>query len=119
MNKNIWKMSLTTAFAVAMCATGSLAQTTSGTGTTAKGKELASKTVDKVTCAEFNGFDESFKPKVIAWAAGYRQGQKQPDAVAIDIDGVEKVTPIIVEECRKAPTATLWSKIDAEMKKVF
>lgn len=95
------------------------AETSSGKSADKNQEKLASKPLEKVTCEEFNGFEDTFKPKVVAWAAGYKQGQKKPDVVAIDIAGVEKVTPLIAEECRKAPAASLWSKIDGELKKLF
>ncbi|KQQ14217.1 acid-resistance protein [Methylobacterium sp. Leaf123] len=95
------------------------AEAPSGKDSDTSAGKLSGKTLEKVTCEEFNGLDETFKPKVIAWAAGYKQGQKKPDAVAIDIAGTEKVTPFVVEECRKTPSASLWSKIDQELKKIF
>ncbi|QIJ76074.1 acid-activated periplasmic chaperone HdeA [Methylobacterium sp. NI91] len=114
MRTGSWTTYLLPAIAVVFSAGLVQAETSSG-----KSAELASKPLEKVTCEEFNGFEDTFKPKVIAWAAGYKQGQKKPDVVAIDIAGVEKVTPLIAEECRKAPSASLWSKIDGELKKVF
>ncbi|WP_246753381.1 acid-activated periplasmic chaperone HdeA [Methylorubrum sp. DB1722] len=110
---------LLTAAAIALSVSVAHAETASGKSSDTKSGKLSGKMLDKVTCEEFNGLDETFKPKVIAWAAGYRQGQKKPDAVAIDIDGIEKVTPFVAEKCRKAPSASLWSKIDGEMKKIF
>ena len=100
------------------------AQSTS-TGTTgarspgsAKVNELAKKPVADVTCEEFNAIEDTFKPNVIAWAAGYRQGQKKPDAVAVDIQGVDQITPVVVDACAKAPTSSFWSKVDNELKKL-
>lgn len=80
---------------------------------------LAKKKVDKISCEDFNGLDETFKPTVIAWAAGYRQGETKPDSVAVDISGIEKVMPFVVEACKKEPKASFWDKADAELKKVF
>ena len=81
--------------------------------------KIAKKDLSKVTCEEFNGLDDSFKPKVIAWAVGFGQGKKKPEAVEIDVDGVEKITPFVIEACAKAPKESFWSKVDDEMKKVF
>lgn len=81
--------------------------------------KIQKKALDKVTCEEFNGLDESFKPKVIAWAAGYGLGQKKPDVVEMDIDGVEKITPFVIDACAKAPKESFWSKVETELKKEF
>lgn len=113
------KTYLLSAIAIVLSAGLVQAETSSGKSTDKNQEKLASKPLEKVTCEEFNGFEDTFKPKVVAWAAGYKQGQKKPDVVAIDIAGVEKVTPLVAEECRKAPTASLWSKIDGELKKIF
>jgi acid stress chaperone HdeA len=81
--------------------------------------DLAKKKVDQITCEDFNGLNETFKPTLIAWAAGFRKGDTKPDKVAVDIDGIEKVTPFAVAACKSEPKASFWGKIDAEMKKVF
>jgi len=114
----------TLAIAFALGITIGLAQAQTGTpsgtgGAPAKRTEMSKKPIEKVTCEEFNGLEDTFKPKVIAWAAGYKEGQKKPDVVAIDIDGVDRVTPFIVDECKKAPQASFWSKVDSEFKKAF
>lgn len=119
MRTGSWTTYLLPAIAVVLSAGLVQAETSSGKSADKNQEKLASKPLEKVTCEEFNGFEDTFKPKVVAWAAGYKQGQKKPDVVAIDIAGVEKVTPLIAEECRKAPSASLWSKIDGELKKVF
>lgn len=109
--------------ALALSVGAGQAQSTS-TGTTgarsgsAKVTELAKKPVADVTCEEFNAIEDTFKPNVIAWAAGYRQGQKKPDAVAVDIQGVDQITPVVVDACAKAPTSSFWSKVDSELKKL-
>lgn len=81
--------------------------------------DLAKKKVEEITCEDFIGLDESFKPTVVAWAAGFRQGDTKPDKVVVDIDGIEKVTPIVVAACESEPKASFWGKVDAELKKIF
>jgi len=92
---------------------------TTGAKTPAKAADIAKKPMANVTCEEFNALDESFKPNVVAWAAGYQQGQKKPEAVAIDVQGVARITPVVVDECTKAPSASFWSKVEGELKKNF
>lgn len=116
------KTSLAAAFVIVTAISIGHAQTspsaTTGTAT-AKSKELPKKPIDKVTCEDFNALEDTFKPRVIAWAAGYQQGQKKPDVVVMDMAGVEKIAPVVIGECTRSPSASFWSKVDAELKKVF
>lgn len=82
-------------------------------------EEMAKKKITEVTCEDFNGLSASFKPTVIAWAEGFRQGSRKPDDVVLNIDGIEKVTPFVVDACQKDPKASFWSKAEAELKKIF
>lgn len=81
--------------------------------------EMAKKKVAELTCEDFLGLDASFQPTVIAWAEGFRQGAKKPDDVVLNVDGIEKVTPVVVEACKMDPKASFWSKAEAELKKIF
>jgi acid stress chaperone HdeA len=75
------------------------------------------KPVAKWTCAEFVGVDDQFKPKVVYWATAYAKGGK-PEGSMIDIEGTEKVTPILIDECAKAPQASFWQKLKGAWAKV-
>ena len=75
------------------------------------------KPVSKWTCAEFIGVDDQFKPKVIYAATAYSKAGK-PEASVIDIDGTEKVTPIVIDECARAPQASFWQKLKGAWAKV-
>ena len=75
------------------------------------------KPVAKWTCAEFIGVDDQFKPKVVYWATAYAKGGK-PEGSMIDIEGTEKVTPILIDECAKAPQASFWQKLKGAWAKV-
>lgn len=77
----------------------------------------AKKPISKMTCEEFVGLDESFQPKAVYWAVAYGHNG-QPEAEAMEVDGVEKVVPFVVEECKKAPKETFWQKVQAEWKKM-
>ena len=101
-------------------ALGQAQSTSTGTSTaksSAKAADIAKKPLASVTCEEFNALDETFKPTIVAWAAGYRQGEKKPDVVALDVRGIEQITPVVVDECKKAPTTSFWSRVEAELKK--
>jgi len=77
----------------------------------------AKKPLGKMTCEEFLVLEDTFRPKVVYWAAAYGKGGK-PEAAVLDVEGTEKVVPIIVEECKKAPKASFWQKLKAEVKKL-
>ena len=50
-------------------------------------------------------------------ATAYAKGGK-PEASVTDIEGTEKVTPMIIDECTKAPQASFWQKLKAGWKKI-
>ncbi len=64
----------------------------------------------KMTCDEFVMLDDVVKPKVVYWAEGFNRKGKLVDAV-VDIDATDKLVPIVVTECEKAPKATFWQTI--------
>ena len=72
------------------------------------------KSIDKVTCEEFPGLDETYQPTYVAWAWGYDQGQSSPGSAVVDVQGVEQVTPYVVAECQKDPKASFWSKVKSK-----
>jgi acid stress chaperone HdeA len=77
----------------------------------------AKKPLTKMTCEDFVGMDESFQPKAVYWAVAY--GSKgQPEAEAVEVDGIETLTPFVVEECKKAPKEPFWQKVKAEWAKM-
>ena len=82
------------------------------------------KPVTEWTCADFVGVEDDFKPKLIYWATAYSKAGK-PEVATINIEGTEKVIPIITEDCKKTPQASFWQmlkdgwrKVEAEMKKI-
>ncbi|HEY6645333.1 HdeA/HdeB family chaperone [Povalibacter sp.] len=77
----------------------------------------AKKSMDKVTCEEFLGLDETYQPMYVAWAWGYNYGQSDPTAAWVDVDGVKEITPYVVTECEKEPKASFWSKVKSKFHK--
>lgn len=82
------------------------------------------KPLAKWNCADFLGVEDDFKPKLVYWATAYSKAGK-PEAATINIEGTEKVIPIITEDCKKIPQASFWQKlkdgwrrVEAEMKKI-
>jgi LysM repeat protein len=77
----------------------------------------AKKPLAKMTCEDFVGMDESFQPKAVYWAVAY--GSKgQPEAEAAEVDGIETLTPVVVQECKKAPKESFWQKVKGEWEKM-
>ncbi|WP_444919456.1 acid-activated periplasmic chaperone HdeA [Microbulbifer sp. CnH-101-G] len=69
------------------------------------------------TCADFLAIDDEFKPKAVYWAAAYsKRGKEEGDM--LDIDGTEKVTPMIITACTKAPKESFWTKFKDEWHKM-
>jgi len=75
------------------------------------------KPLGKMTCEDFLGFEESFKPKVVYWAVAYGQGGK-PESAGVHVEGIEKMIPVIIDGCKKAPKESFWEKVKAEVKKL-
>jgi len=77
----------------------------------------AKKSLGKMTCEDFLGFEDSFKPKVVYWAVAYGQGGK-PQSAGVHVEGIEKMIPVLIDGCKKAPKESFWEKIKAEVKKL-
>jgi acid stress chaperone HdeA len=77
----------------------------------------AKKPLGKMTCEDFLGFEDSFKPKVVYWAVAYGQGGK-PESAGVHVEGIEKMIPVLIDGCKKAPKESFWEKIKAEVKKL-
>ncbi len=75
------------------------------------------KPLGKMTCADFLGFEDSFKPKVVYWAVARGQGGK-PESAGVNVAGIEKMIPVLIDACKKAPQESFWQKVKAEVKKL-
>jgi acid stress chaperone HdeA len=77
----------------------------------------AKKPLAKMTCEDFIGFEESFRPKVVYWAVAYGQGGK-PESAGVHVAGIEQMIPVLIEGCKKAPKESFWEKVKAEVRKL-
>ena len=75
------------------------------------------KPMSKWTCEEFLAVDEQFQPKVIYWSSAQSRAGK-PAGSTVDIEGAEKVIPMVVDDCKKAPQESFWSKLKGAWKRV-
>lgn len=72
----------------------------------------------KMTCEDFIALDEVSKPKLVYWAEGFNRKGKPDDAV-FDVDTTDRLVPVLVEVCTKAPKESFWKKAKEEFKKIF
>ncbi len=75
------------------------------------------KPVKSWTCEDFLALDESFKPTAIGFAEALNKKDKPEDAV-LDVDGTEKVIPLVIEACKQNPKESFAQKVKSEWKKV-
>lgn len=68
------------------------------------------KHIEKITCRAFNALDESFKPEAIGYAVDYGKRAKPKD-LDVDVAGVERITPVVIETCKARPQETLLQRI--------
>jgi acid stress chaperone HdeA len=76
------------------------------------------KPITKWTCEEFVAIGEEFKPKAIYWASAHAKGGKKHKSTVLNIEGTEKVIPIVIDECTQQPKATFWDKLNNAWHKV-
>jgi acid stress chaperone HdeA len=79
--------------------------------------ESGKKPLGKMTCEDFLVLDDTVKPKVVYWAVAYARGGK-PQAAVLDIEGTDKITPLLIQECTAKPKDSFWKKVKAEVKKL-
>ena len=80
--------------------------------TTTTERLKAGKDVEKITCKQFNALEESFKPQAVAYAVEYTTKGKVKDPM-IDVAGTERVTPVVIRECKTRTSEPLLARIKA------
>jgi acid stress chaperone HdeA len=75
------------------------------------------KPVNSWTCEDFLAVDESFQPTAVAFAEALNAKNKPEDAV-LNVDGIEKVTPMIIQACKEDKTLSFKEKVRSEWKKL-
>lgn len=68
-------------------------------------------------CEEFLALDAQFQPKAI-YSATELTKKGKPEESILDVDGTEKVIPIVIAECKKAPQESFWDKVKGAWKTV-
>lgn len=67
-----------------------------------------------MTCDEFVVLDDVIKPKVVYWAEGYNDKGEPTDAV-VDFGATDRLVPVLVDECQKAPKESFWQKLKSHL----
>jgi hypothetical protein len=67
------------------------------------------KPVSEWSCEEFLAVADEYQPKAVYWASPQAKGGKQ--ASFVEIDGVEKIVPMIIEDCKKTPKDSFMQKL--------
>jgi hypothetical protein len=99
--------------ATAVVATTLFASSTVAFGQSSSGKEA----LEKMTCEDFVGLDESFKPDAVYWAVAYGEDGK-PESAGVSVEGIQQIIPVVIEACQKTPKESFWQKVKAEFTKL-
>lgn len=70
----------------------------------------------QITCEEFLSFDEATRPQIVYWSEEFIH-QGRPEDTLIDVDQANSLVPVLVEDCRRTPHASFWTKLKEETKK--
>ena len=63
-----------------------------------------------MTCQDFVALEDVAQPRVVYWSQGFNKDAGAADAV-VDIDGTDRLVPVLVQECKATPKLTFWQKI--------
>lgn len=73
------------------------------------------KPIASCTCEDFIAVDENYRPTAVAIAEVLNKKGKMEDVV-LDVDGIEKVTPLVIDACKKDMQSSFMSQVEAEFK---
>lgn len=79
-------------------------------------KPANNKPVNSWTCEDFLALETSFRPTAIGYAEALNNKDKPEDAV-IDVQGIETVTPAVIEACTQDKQASFKDKVVTEWDK--
>ena len=99
-------------------ATAVVATTLFASSTAAFGQSSTSKKpIEKMTCEEFVGLEDSFKPNAVSWAIAYGANGK-PESAGVSVEGIQQIVPVVIEACQKTPKESFWQKVKGEFTKL-
>lgn len=80
-------------------------------------KTASEKPVNSWSCEDFLAVSERFQPMAVGFAEALNSKDKPEDAV-LDISGIEKVTPMIIQACQENAKISFKEKVRSEWDKV-
>lgn len=80
-------------------------------------KAANTKPVNSWTCEDFLALDDSFQPTAISFAEGLNSHGK-PEAAVLNVEGIQKITPMVVEACKQNPKESFKDKVKSEWMKI-
>jgi len=99
-------------------ATAVVATTLFASSTVAFSQSASSKKpFEKMTCEDFVGLDESFKPDAVYWAVAYGEDGK-PEGAGVSVEGIQQIIPVVIEACQQTPKESFWQKVKTEFTKL-
>ncbi|MDI2091209.1 acid-activated periplasmic chaperone HdeA [Commensalibacter oyaizuii] len=85
-------------------------------GAHAADQKNSTKPVNKWACKDFLMLDSSYRPTAVAFAEGITKKDKVVDPM-LDVQGIERVVPIIVQECTDNKNDNFVAKVKAHTEK--
>ena len=70
-----------------------------------------------MTCEDFVGLEDSFKPDAVYWAVAYGE-DGNPEGAGVSVEGIQQIIPVVIEACQKTPKESFWQKVKAEFTKL-
>ena len=61
------------------------------------------KAVEKMTCEDYVGLEDSFKPDAVYWAVAYG-GDGKPAGAGVSVEGIQQIIPVVIEACMPKDT---------------
>lgn len=80
-------------------------------------KPANTKPVNSWTCEDFLALESSFRPTAVGYAEALNNKDKPEDAV-IDVQGIETVTPAVIEACTQDKESSFKDKVQNEWDKL-
>lgn len=76
------------------------------------------KPVNKWTCEDFLVLDTTYQPTAIGVSIALNMNNKGMENQVIDMQGIEKITPIVVQECKKDKKQSFKKTLHTEWAKI-
>jgi len=89
---------------------GLIAASVTSLSAMAADKKEDHKPLAKWTCEEFLAIDDSFYPTAVGFGELLTKKDKVDDAV-LDVDGIQTLTPLVVEACKKETKANFIDQV--------